>query len=152
MDQYSLTKEGYKKLEAEHEKLTQEERPAMLEKLREAREMGNLEDNLQYEAVKSELELVDARIREVEDLLNNAEVVSAGSGDEIKVGNIVVVEIDSGQEEYQIVSPYESNPSTGKISYESPVGKALVGRGEGEEVVVKLPQATISYRVLKIKS
>lgn len=148
--QHTFTPEGYNKLKDEYRQLTEERRPETLERLSDAREMGNLEDNLQYEAVKSELELIDARIAELDELLKNAKVVEGSEQEAINVGSRVKVEIDGEKETYIIVNPYESNPADGKISYESPVGKALIDKQPGEEVTVKLPHTEIKYRIIEI--
>ncbi|OQX50581.1 transcription elongation factor GreA [candidate division CPR3 bacterium 4484_211] len=146
-----FTPSGYQQIKNEYWELSQKKRPEALKRLKEARGMGNLEDNLQYDAVKSELELIDARIAELEEVMKNAKIVQSQNQQTVGVGSSVTVEIDGEKEVYTIVNPFESEPTAGKISYESPVGKALMNKKVNDEVVVNLPHATLKFIIVKIE-
>lgn len=146
-----FTQKGYKKAKKEYKELVEKKRPIALEKLKEARGMGNLEDNIQYETAKSDIERIDARITTLEDLLKQSKIVESQKASIISVGSTVTVTIDGEEDVFIIVNPYESNPNERKISYESPVGKALMDKKSGDIVDVALPHTTISYTIIEVK-
>ncbi len=145
-----LTPQGYANLQQEYQYLVQKKRPQVLNDLREAREMGNLEDNLQYNQIREELALIEERIKELEYLLKHAQVAAQKKKDRVDIGSQVTVEIEGERETFTIVNPYESNPVQGKISYESPVGKALMGHRAGEKIEVTLPHTQLKYKIIKV--
>lgn len=151
---YYLTQEGYNQLKEEYRRLTKEEKPVLLKQVKEARGKGNLEDNPEYENVRDQQMMLEGRILEIEQILENAKVISpeAQVSAAISVGATVTVDIEGSHEIYQIVGSAEADPSSGKISYESPVGKALLGLKPGDVVSVSLPNAAITYKVIKIHS
>lgn len=151
---YYLTQDGYNQLKEEYRKLTKEEKPVLLDQVKEARGKGNLEDNPEYENVRDQQMMLEGRILEIEQILENAKVVSPEAivSTAITIGAKVTVEIEGDHEIYQIVGSAEADPGSGKISYESPVGKALLGLKPGDTVSVSLPHAAITYKVIKIHS
>jgi len=151
---YYLTQEGYNQLKEEYRRLTKEEKPVLLKQVKEARGKGNLEDNPEYENVRDQQMMLEGRILEIEQILENAKVITpeAQISASISIGATVTVEIEGNHEVYQIVGSAEADPSSGKISYESPVGKALLGLKPGDAVSVSLPHAAITYKVIKIHS
>ena len=150
-----LTPEGYKKLEEELEGLKVEGRKEIAEKIKEARSYGDLSENAEYDAAKDAQAAMEKRITEIENMLKNEQVVSENdvSTDVISIGSRVkVYDIEFDEEaEYSIVGSTEANPDDGKISDESPVGAALLGKKAGETVNVELPDGdVIQFKVLEI--
>ena len=150
-----LTYAGLKALEDELENLKVVKRKEVAAKIKEAREQGDLSENAEYDAAKDEQRDIEARIEEIEKILKNAEVVVEDEVDldKINVGCKVKVHDYEFEEdiELKIVGSTEANSLQGKISNESPVGKALLGREVGDEVVVETQAGDITYKVLKIE-
>ena len=149
-----LTYEGLKKLEDELENLKVVRRKEVSQKIKEAREQGDLSENAEYDAAKDEQRDIEARIEELEKILKNAEVVVEEEADLDKVSigcsvKILDCEFDEALE-YKIVGSTEANSLKGKISNESPVGKALLGKQVGDTVTVETPAGEFSYKVLSI--
>jgi transcription elongation factor GreA len=149
-----LTKEGYQKLADELVFLRTEKRKQVAERLHEAMEGGELIENAEYEDAKNEQAFVEGRIQEVEIILASAHIIDEADKNltVVEVGDTVVVqEGDSSPEEYTIVGAAEANPRKGKISNESPLGRALLNKGIGDDVSVEAPGGTFKVRVVKIK-
>ena len=149
-----LTYEGLKKLEDELENLKVVRRKEVSQKIKEAREQGDLSDNAEYDAAKDEQRDIEARIEELEKILKNAEVVVEEEADLDKVSigcSVKILDCEFDEElEYKIVGSTEANSLKGKISNESPVGKALLGKQVGDTVTVETPAGEFSYKVLSI--
>ena len=149
-----LTYEGLKKYEEELQDLKVVQRKAVAEKIKEAREQGDLSENAEYDAAKDEQRDIEARIEQIEKILKNAEVVVEDEVDldKISIGcSIRILDIEFDEElEYYIVGSQEADPRNNKISDESPVGKALLGRKVGDEVIVEAPAGEIKLKVLGI--
>ncbi|MBQ3429914.1 transcription elongation factor GreA [Candidatus Saccharibacteria bacterium] len=128
----NLTVEGKNELEKELEALIAE-RPAITEKIATARAFGDLSENEDYSAARNEQKLAETRIAEIEDILKNAKIIRSKKGGKIGLGSKVVVKLSGKEYTYSVVGPVEANPLEGKISNESPIGKALFGRAAGEE-------------------
>ena len=150
-----LTYEGLKKFEDELQDLKVVERREIDQKIKEAREQGDLSENAEYDAAKDEQRDIEARIEEIEAILKNAEVVVEEEVDldKINIGcKVKILDIEYNEElEYKIVGSTEANSLKGKISNESPLGHALLGASVGDEVVVEAPAGEISYKVLAIQ-
>lgn len=150
-----LTYEGLKKLEDELENLKVVRRKEVSQKIKEAREQGDLSENAEYDAAKDEQRDIEARIEQIEKILKNAEVVVEDEVDldKISVGCVVKVldvEYDE-EEEFKLVGSSETNSLNGKISNESPVGKALIGARVGDTIKVETQAGEIEYKVLEIQ-
>ena len=149
-----LTYEGLKKLEDELENLKVVRRKEVSQKIKEAREQGDLSENAEYDAAKDEQRDIEARIEELEKILKNAEVVVEEEADLDKVSiwcSVKILDCEFEEElEYKIVGSTEANSLKGKISNESPVGKALLGKQVGDTVTVETPAGEFSYKVLSI--
>ncbi|MCI9017571.1 MAG: transcription elongation factor GreA [Lachnospiraceae bacterium] len=150
-----LTYEGLKKLEDELQNLKVVKRKEIAQKIKEAREQGDLSENAEYDAAKDEQRDIEARIEQIEKILKNAEVVVEDEVDldKISVGckvKVLDVEFDE-EEEFKIVGSSEANSLGGKISNESPVGKALIGAKVGDTVQVETQAGVIEYKVLEIQ-
>ena len=149
-----MTEYGYKKLTHELSDLRKRQRPETVIELDIARSHGDLKENAEYHAAKDRLAFLDARIGELSDLLSRTQVIDPASydHDKIRFGSTVMLENLTTNEEvtYTIVGSTESNPDRGLISYHSPLSKQLMGRGEGEEVTIKLPSGSQEYEVLEV--
>ena len=150
-----LTYAGLKKLEDELHDLKVNRRKEVSQKIKEAREQGDLSENAEYDAAKDEQRDIEARIEEIEKILKNVEVVVEDEVDvdKINVGcTVKVYDVEFEEEmEFKIVGSSEASSLQGKISNESPVGKALLGRKVGDEVEVETQAGVIVYRVLEIQ-
>lgn len=150
-----LTYAGLQELEAELEDLKVNKRKEVAQKIKEAREQGDLSENAEYDAAKDEQRDIEARIEEIEKILKNAEVVVEDEVDldKISVGcTVKLLDAEYDEElEYRIVGSSEANSLQGKISNESPVGKALIGAKAGDEVTVETQAGEIRYKVLAIQ-
>lgn len=149
-----LTYTGLKALEEELETLRVVRRKEVAEKIKEAREQGDLSENAEYDAAKDEQRDIEARIEEIEKILKNVEVVDEEEVDldKINVGCTVLLYDEEFEEEveYSIVGSTEANSLAGKISNESPLGAALLGKAVGDQVFVETQAGTIEYKVLEI--
>lgn len=149
-----LTYEGLKKLEDELENLKVVKRKEISQKIKEAREQGDLSENAEYDAAKDEQRDIEARIEDIEKILKNAEVVVEDEVDLEKIGigcSIRILDCEYDEElEYKIVGSTEANSLKGKISNESPVGKALLGKKVGDLVKVETQAGELEYKVLSI--
>ncbi len=150
-----MTYEGLKALEDELHDLKVVKRKEVAEKIKEAREQGDLSENAEYDAAKDEQRDIEARIEEIEKLLKNAEVVVEDEVDvdKINVGcTVSVLDVEYDEEiEFRIVGSSEANSLKGKISNESPVGKALMGKGVGAVVNVETQAGEFQYKILNIQ-
>ena len=150
-----LTYEGLKKYESELEELKVNKRQEVAQKIKEAREQGDLSENAEYDAAKDEQRDIEARIEEIEKILKNAEIVDEDEVDleTINIGcQIKILDCEFDEELiYKIVGSTEANSLKGKISNESPVGKALIGKKVGDMVSVETQVGVVSYKVLDIQ-
>jgi len=155
-----LTPEGFKKLQAEIEELSTNGRREVAERIRIAREFGDIAENAEYDSAKNDQAYLEARIATLEERLANARVVTkkeitaAQKSGEVSVGTKVKLK-DMGSNksfEYHIVGSAEANPAEMKLSNESPVGKAIMGHKKGEVVEVAAPRGTLKYKIMEIKA
>lgn len=150
-----LTYAGLKQLEDELQNLKLNRRKEVAEKIKEAREQGDLSENAEYDAAKDEQRDIEARIEEIDKILKNAEVVVEDEVDVdvINVGcQVKILDLEYNDElEYKIVGSTEANSLKGKISNESPVGKALIGKRLNDIIEVEINGSTFSYQVLEIQ-
>lgn len=147
-----FTKEEYKKLEEQLAYLKGPRKMEVAEKIKAAREYGDLSENSEYDEAKNEQALLDSKIEEVEALIRNAKIIDNISTKSIGVGvSVKLFDYEFDEEVvYHIVASTEIDPLQYKISLDSPIGKALFGRKKGEEVEVELPDGTAKYKVLEI--
>ena len=148
-----LTEEGYKQLEKRLEELKFVKRPEITERIKVARDFGDLSENAEYDAAKNEQARIEGEIVEIEAKLKVAEIIKSDGGHGVvNVGNKVkVLDLDENEEtEYEIVGTTEANIAVGRISNESPLGKALVGAKIGETVTVKAPKCSYQVKILGI--
>ena len=146
---YQITAEGKKELEAELEAL-KSRRGEIAEKIAEARDYGDLSENAEYDAAREDQGLVESRIAEIEDIVMNAELITASRKSTIGIGSKVELKNGSKTVNYHVVGPVEANPIEGKISNESPIGVALMGKKEGDKATVTTPKGDIHYTVVAV--
>ena len=150
-----LTYEGLKRYEDELHELKVVRRKEVAQKIKEAREQGDLSENAEYDAAKDEQRDIEARIEELEKILKNVEVIADEdvTSDAINIGcTVVIKDLEEGDTEtYSIVGSTEANSLMGKISNESPVGKALIGAAVDDEVTVTTPDGEFKFKVLEIR-
>ena len=155
MDMVPMTVDGFKKLEAELHRLKAEERPRIIAQISEARAHGDLSENAEYHAAKEAQGLNEARVAELEDKVNRAEIVDPSklSGTTVKFGATVTL-VDEDTEEkvkYKIVGDLEASVKDGKISISSPIARALIGKSKGDTAEVTTPKGSRSYEILKVE-
>jgi transcription elongation factor GreA len=142
-----LTKEGLDELKQEYEELTKVKRPEILNRVSAARNMGDLSENAEYTVAREELSFIDGRIDELEELLKQVVMISNNHSNTIKLGSTVKVHTGKDLEEFTVVGEWEADPKEKKISHESPLGKALIGKKVGEKVEVEAPAGKIVYTI-----
>ncbi|MEW6717107.1 MAG: transcription elongation factor GreA [Chloroflexota bacterium] len=152
-DEIYLTADGARQLRKELQDLTGPKRKELADRLRVAIQQGDLTENADYITTKEEQGFLEGRIQEIEYLLRNAVIVEQPTEkqDEVSLGVRVTIQIDdSPAETYQLVGIKEANPKNGCISYESPIGKALIGKREGDQFLVETPGGEINIKILEI--
>jgi transcription elongation factor GreA len=151
-----LTPEGYEKLKSEIEELSTTKRREVAERIRVAREFGDIAENAEYDDAKNEQMLLEHRIATLEERLRDARVISKKdiAKDVVSVGSKVKLRDVAAKEtiEYHIVGSAEANPAENKLSNESPVGKAIIGHKKGETVEVTAPRGTLKFKIIEIKA
>ena len=146
-----LTPDGLRRLQEELEHLVTERRHEIAQRIKQAKEFGDLSENAEYEDAKNEQGFVEGRILTLEQMIRNASLIAtAGQDGSVRLGSTVTVEDEFGRSSYTIVGPAEADAASGKISLESPVGKALIGREPGEEVEVETPGGARRVRILEL--
>jgi len=149
--QFHLTKQGVDELNAELAELTSQ-RSVIAERIKTAREFGDLGENMEYTAARQDQERNESRISEIEHILQNVKVITAPKNDsKVVLGATIKLKSESGKtKEFQVVGTVEADPLNGKISDESPIGQALMGKKEGEAVEIKTPAETATYKIVDI--
>ena len=152
MDQYYLSEERYQELKKELEQLRNVARLEVAEHLKRAKEYGDLSENSEYVEAREEQSRIETRIAELDDLLKSAVIIkkNAGGSGVVQVGSTVTVKKGEKQTTYVIVGSNESNPAENKISNESPLGRAFIGRTAGEHIEVATPSGKTTYTVVSV--
>lgn len=153
MQTVKLTKNGLEALKKEFEELVNVKRPKVVERLAYARGQGDLSENSDYQSAKEELEFLDGRIDELDAVLKTASVVSSGKNGKtgVGVGTKVTVKVNGKQTIFDIVGEWEADPVNKKISHDSPLGMALLGKKVGEKAEVEAPAGKVQYEILAIE-
>ncbi|MDO8503358.1 MAG: transcription elongation factor GreA [bacterium] len=148
-----LTREGYDEFKEELRLIVDKKRPAAVERLSNARSMGDLSENSDYHQAREALEFMDGRMSELEAILQQAQVIKRTSGkkNEVEFGTKVRVKANGDEHTFHIVGEWEADPAEKKISHESPLGQALVGKRVGDKVEVEAPAGKVEYTVLGIE-
>ncbi|MFJ4197519.1 MULTISPECIES: transcription elongation factor GreA [unclassified Pseudomonas] len=156
MNKYPMTVRGAKALEEEHTFLSKVERPRLSQAIGEARELGDLKENAEYHAAREEQGMVEARIRDIEGRLQNSVVIDvttiAHTGKVIFGTTVDLENTETGdQVTYQIVGEDEADIKKGRLSAAAPIARAIIGKEEGDTVVVKTPSGTVEYEIVEVK-
>lgn len=146
-----MTKDGQTELKAEYDELVNVKRPALVTRLADARDLGDLSENSEYAAARQDLSFIDGRIAELEEILHSAKVVSTHGKASVDVGCKVTLHVNGKKETFTVVGEWEADPSQKKISHESPLGRALMGKKPGDAVQVEAPAGKISYKIVTIE-
>ncbi len=149
-----LTEEGLADLKREYDELVNKKRPEILESLSQARNQGDLSENAEYVSAKEDLAFMDGRIDELEEMFKNVEIIkekiSASGKKLIALGSKFILELESKKISFALVGELEANPEENKISDQSPLGKAVINKGIGDEVTVEAPAGSVVYKVIDI--
>ena len=148
-----LTREGRGELQKEYQVLTEQRRPRAVQRLAETRVIGDMEESSDYSQAKQDLAFIEGRIAELEEVLGRAKIVSKSRGSKNQVGLGCIVTVKAGKTEqfFHLVGEWEADPAQKKISHESPLGKALMGKKKGDKVEVEAPAGRVVYTILKIE-
>ena len=148
-----LTAKGFTDIESELDELKRVERPEIIKAIKEARALGDLSENADYHAAREEQAIIEGRIQELEYMVEHASIISEESSDTVKIGSSVVIRYDDEDdlEEYKIVGSTEADPFENKISNESPIAKALLGKKKGSKVTVESPNGEYEIELVEIK-
>jgi len=147
-----ITPEGLAAVEEEHRELTTNRRPAIVAKIKAARELGDLSENFEYHAAKNEQGMMEARIRELEAIIRNHVLIETRAQRGVVAMGSTVRFAEDGQDEetYRIVGPAEADPKAGRVSFESALGKALIGHRVGDDVDIRTPSGTYTVHITSI--
>ena len=153
LEKRHITKEKKKELELELRDLIDVKRPAAIERVATAREMGDLKENSEYHSARDEQAKLVSRIEEIEYILKNAEIIKTHCSEIVELGCSAVVENTKTKEKktFEIVGEEDSDVIAGKLSHKSPIGMALVGKKKGDEAIVETPKGNIVYKIKNIK-
>lgn len=150
-DHIPMTEEGYAALNQELDHLINVRRPEVIQAIAMAREEGDLTENAGYDAAKHDQAMIERRIQELEQQIRRAQIINKSTNSStVQLGSTVTIEIDGEAETYTIVGAVEAKPAQGRISNESPIGKALLGKRVGESVDIETPTMTINARIVQI--
>ncbi len=152
MDKNYLSKEKYEELAAELEGLKINRRKEVAERLEAAKALGDLSENAEYHAARDEQAEIEDRISQLENILKSTEIISGHHSNKVELGSTVVVKQSGGgtEQAYMLVGSEEADVVAGKISYQSPLGAALLGKKRGDQVMVTTPKGPIAYDIIKI--
>ena len=145
-----LTEEGLAKLKNELHELKTVRKREVAERIERAKELGDLSENAEYADAKYEMAFIEGRILELEDYLNRSVVIQPGEGSVVQIGSTVVIKNSGAEKTYKIVGANEANPLEGRISNETPLASALLGKKEGDTVEVTVPSGQVTYSIKKI--
>ena len=149
-----LTQEGLDELKAELDNLINVRRPENIQAIKEARSLGDLSENAEYDAARNEQAQIEARIKQLEKMLENVSIISETSKDKVGIGSTVVIKYvddDDEEDEYKIVGSQDAHPFESKISNESPIAKALLEHKVGDVVTVESPNGSYEIEIVEIK-
>lgn len=148
-----LTQEGLAELKSELDELINVKRPANIKAIKEARALGDLSENADYDAAKNDQAEIEGKIKRIEKMLENVEIIEKVSTDKVSIGSTVAIEYvdDEEEDEYKIVGSQEADPFQSKISNESPIAKALLNRKVGDVVEVESPNGVYKIKITEIK-
>lgn len=147
---YQITESGQRELERELNEL-KSRRGEIADKIAAARDFGDLSENAEYDAAREAQGLLETRITEIETILQNASIIQAGNGSTVVLGSTVELEANGKTVTYTVVGPVEADPLEGKVSNESPIGQALMGKAVGDTVTINTPKGELAYTVTALR-
>lgn len=145
-----FTKEGYEKLKIEHEDLLKQ-RPHAVSELKKAREMGDLSENGYYKASRQKLNFIDGQLRRTAHALKYADIIESSGQDIVEIGRTVTLSDGKIERVYEMVGDWEADPSSGKLSLLSPIGKAIANKKVGDEVAIQIPAGVKHYKIIALR-
>ncbi len=152
MSEIILTKEGLEKVKKELSEFKDVKRPYVRDRIKKAKEFGDLSENAEYEDARNEQSFIEGRIQELEDMLKNAKVIEGKKDTSaVSIGDVVTIDCEGEKSTYELVGATESDPSQGKISVESPIGRSLLGKGKGHKIKTQTPGGEVECVILEIK-
>lgn len=153
MKKIQLTQDGYEALKSEYGGLTNGKKQQAIDRLQKARAMGDLSENSEYTAAKEDLAFIEGRIRELETLLQTAEIVEQKAvNGHIDIGCVVTLDKEGDLEKFTIVGEFEADPMERKLSSTSPIGSALLGKKKGDVVQVEVPAGKLTYKIVEVQA
>lgn len=148
MKENYISQEGLQKLRNELEQLKTIERPEVVDRIAKARDLGDLSENAEYHEAREKQSFIEGRIQELESLIKNAVIIESKKSDTVELGSTVHATCDNGMKiKYQIVGHSEADPASGRISHESPLGKAFIGKGIGHEFELNVPAGKLKCKI-----
>jgi len=147
---YQITESGQRELEGELEEL-KSRRGEIADKIAAARDFGDLSENAEYDAAREAQGLLETRITEIETILQNASIIQVGGSSTVTLGSTVELEANGKTVVYTVVGPVEADPLEGKVSNESPIGQALMGKAVGDTVTISTPKGELAYAVVALR-
>jgi transcription elongation factor GreA len=149
--EFVLTAGGIQTLKEELAQLTTTKRADIAERLKEAKADGDLSENAMFDAARDEQGFVEGRISEIEHILKHSKLIEVSNKGTVGLGSTVHVELENGKQRYVIVGSTEANPDEGRISDESPIGKALLGKKPGDKIEITVPSGVITYKISAVE-
>ncbi|MBU2542916.1 transcription elongation factor GreA [Patescibacteria group bacterium] len=146
-----MTQEKLEELKQELENLKLQELPKIAKRIDDARQMGDLSENAEYHQAREDMAWMQSRVKEINAILDNAEIITTGGGNTVEIGSFIVVKVGGDKREYTIVGGQEADPTSGRISNESPIGSAFLGRKKGDTVEVKLPSGVQEFKIVEVR-
>lgn len=146
-----LTPEGLEKLKKELEHLKTVKRKEVSKKIEQTAAQGDLKENAGYDAAKEEQGFIEGKIKELNEIIAQASIIEKKEKDKVQIGSIVSLESNNGKDKFQIVGPEEADILEGKISFESPLGEALLGKKKGDNVEINTPDGTKGCKIIEIE-
>jgi transcription elongation factor GreA len=146
-----LTKDGLEKFKKELDELKTVKRKEIAQRLKHAASFGDLAENAAYHEAKEAQGHLEDRIKELRKIISGAFVIENNKNGRVQIGSVVIVSSSDGEEKFQIVEPEEANSFEGKISFQSPLGKVLLDKVEGETVKFKIPKGSVDYKIIKVE-
>ncbi len=146
-----MTLEKLEELKVELQNLKLKELPKIAKRIDDARQMGDLSENAEYHQAREDMAWMQSRVKEIEAILDNAEIITTGGTATVELGSFIIVKVNNEKREYTIVGAQEADPASGRISNESPLGNAFLGRKKGDRVDIKLPSGVQEYKIIEVR-
>jgi len=146
-----MSQDKINELKQEQEHLKKDKIPSLAKRIDDARQMGDLSENAEYHSAREDMAWAQSRVKEIQNILDNAQIISHISDGVVQIGSTIRVKINRVEKEYTIVGPQEADPLSGKISNESPLGSAFLGKKRGDKVQIALPSGIQEYKIVNVE-